>query len=101
MVAEGVETETQLAHLVAERCDQVQGYLCSRPMPFDDLVAFLTRQARALPGVRREDRNPVRLWPLDRDQGLPPSLKPLRTWVLRVLARGRSLSPPLRGVAGS
>jgi diguanylate cyclase (GGDEF)-like protein len=31
--AEGVETEAQLAHLRAEGCDEVQGYLISRPVP--------------------------------------------------------------------
>ncbi|MGU3405026.1 EAL domain-containing protein [Methylobacterium brachiatum] len=30
--AEGVETEAQLAHLRAEGCDEVQGYLISRPV---------------------------------------------------------------------
>jgi EAL domain-containing protein (putative c-di-GMP-specific phosphodiesterase class I) len=31
-VAEGVENETQLEFLAAERCDAVQGYLISRPL---------------------------------------------------------------------
>ncbi len=33
VVAEGVETEAQLAYLRANRCDQAQGYLFSRPLP--------------------------------------------------------------------
>ncbi|WP_374661618.1 putative bifunctional diguanylate cyclase/phosphodiesterase [Inhella sp.] len=32
-VAEGVETESQLAFLRAEGCDQAQGFLLSRPLP--------------------------------------------------------------------
>ncbi len=33
VVAEGVETDAQLAYLRANRCDQAQGYLFSRPLP--------------------------------------------------------------------
>jgi EAL domain-containing protein (putative c-di-GMP-specific phosphodiesterase class I) len=32
VVAEGVETEDQLAELHAEGCDEVQGYLLCRPL---------------------------------------------------------------------
>ena len=33
VVAEGVETESQLEFLRASKCDEIQGYLISRPMP--------------------------------------------------------------------
>jgi EAL domain-containing protein (putative c-di-GMP-specific phosphodiesterase class I)/CheY-like chemotaxis protein len=33
VVAEGVETEAQLAYLARHRCDQIQGYYFSRPVP--------------------------------------------------------------------
>jgi diguanylate cyclase (GGDEF)-like protein len=38
-VAEGVETEAQLDFLLAQGCDQVQGYLFSRPQPADSFTA--------------------------------------------------------------
>jgi diguanylate cyclase (GGDEF)-like protein len=41
VVAEGVETETQLDWLRTEHCGQVQGYLLGRPMPSRDIGAFL------------------------------------------------------------
>ena len=39
--AEGVETAAQLDQLRAEGCDQVQGYLFSRPVPARDVAALL------------------------------------------------------------
>ncbi|WP_324779587.1 putative bifunctional diguanylate cyclase/phosphodiesterase [Thiobacillus sedimenti] len=41
VVAEGVETEAQLAYLRANRCDQAQGYLFSRPLPPEACLALL------------------------------------------------------------
>jgi EAL domain-containing protein (putative c-di-GMP-specific phosphodiesterase class I) len=43
VVAEGVETDEVLDFLRAANCDEVQGYLLARPMPFDDLRALLRR----------------------------------------------------------
>ena len=37
VVAEGVETEEQAKILRLLRCDQMQGYLIARPLPFEDL----------------------------------------------------------------
>ena len=42
--AEGVETIGQLAHLRAEGCQQVQGYLFSRPVPARDIPALLIKR---------------------------------------------------------
>ncbi len=41
VVAEGVELETQMAYLRNLKCDIAQGYLIGRPMPADDLMAFM------------------------------------------------------------
>ncbi len=40
-VAEGVETEEQLALVAAEGCAEAQGYLISSPMPAPDVFGFL------------------------------------------------------------
>lgn len=42
-VAEGVETESQLALLWQMTCDQAQGYLYSRPLPTAELLDLLKR----------------------------------------------------------
>ena len=39
VVAEGVETEGQLAELVALGCDEAQGYFFAPPQPVQDLRA--------------------------------------------------------------
>lgn len=41
VVAEGVETAEQMAQMLALDCDCGQGYLFSRPLPIDDLLALL------------------------------------------------------------
>ena len=41
VIAEGVESRAQLELLMREGCDAVQGYLFSRPLPFDEFVAGL------------------------------------------------------------
>jgi len=45
VLAEGVETEGQLAFLRGRGCDTYQGYLCSRPVPADEFAALLRAQA--------------------------------------------------------
>jgi EAL domain-containing protein (putative c-di-GMP-specific phosphodiesterase class I) len=43
VVAEGVETDTQLAQLRELGCDGAQGFLLGRPVPEGDVEALLTR----------------------------------------------------------
>ena len=45
-VAEGVETEEQAIFLASHGCDVLQGYLVSRPLPREDLPAFVKRASR-------------------------------------------------------
>ena len=48
VVAEGVERPEQLEFLKAERCDEVQGYLVSRPVEADGLLQLLRADAMPL-----------------------------------------------------
>jgi len=41
VIAEGVENTEQLGFLRAERCDEVQGYLVSKPMPADSFSDWI------------------------------------------------------------
>ena len=43
VVAEGIETIEQLEFLKEEKCDEVQGYLFSKPVPFDEFVVLLNQ----------------------------------------------------------
>jgi diguanylate cyclase (GGDEF)-like protein len=45
VVAEGVETAEQLAYLRAKGCDTVQGYYFAKPLPPDELAAFVGDRA--------------------------------------------------------
>ncbi|WP_320416775.1 EAL domain-containing protein [Candidatus Nitrotoga sp. AM1P] len=47
VVAEGVETQGQLGLLIANHCDEVQGYYFSRPLPVEEATALL-REGRSL-----------------------------------------------------
>ena len=42
-IAEGVEEAGQLAFLKARGCDEMQGYLTSRPVPASEIAAFVRR----------------------------------------------------------
>ncbi|HEC62614.1 MAG TPA: EAL domain-containing protein [bacterium] len=44
VVAEGVETEEQLAFLIPLQCDLIQGYLASRAVPPDRLIQLIEKK---------------------------------------------------------
>ena len=41
LVAEGVETEEQAEYLKSIGCDSVQGYFFSKPLPLEEVIAYL------------------------------------------------------------
>jgi CheY-like chemotaxis protein len=47
VVAEGADTEGQVGLLIANHCDEIQGYYFSRPLPADEATALL-RAGRSL-----------------------------------------------------
>ena len=63
VVAEGVETPSQLARLCKLECNQFQGFLRARPMPAEDFEALFRlmltseRPLTVVPGGKNEARN--------------------------------------------
>jgi EAL domain-containing protein (putative c-di-GMP-specific phosphodiesterase class I) len=53
VVAEGVDAEEQAMVLDRLGCDQLQGYLFSKPLPFDDVTALLGSEAGKRKARRR------------------------------------------------
>jgi diguanylate cyclase len=47
VVAEGVETEGELAFLQAHQCDEAQGYYFSRPLAPQQFARFLEASSKA------------------------------------------------------
>ena len=47
VIAEGVESEDQAKILRLLRCDELQGYLYSKPIPFDEMTAMLKRETKS------------------------------------------------------
>ena len=85
-VAEGVETEDQLAVLKSESCDTAQGFLFSVPVPFKDIQSSMLADRRGLAAVdvlseRRGDCNNLPVAPelqpaLELPQAAPSSAAP-------------------------
>ena len=48
VVAEGIENEAEAAYLRTRGCDEAQGFLFARPMPFDDLMDWLAERTAAM-----------------------------------------------------
>lgn len=49
VVAEGVETQEQLNFLAMQGCDQVQGFLLSKPLNAEDCLTLLKNQSKPQP----------------------------------------------------
>jgi diguanylate cyclase len=47
VIAEGVESEEQAKALRLLRCDEMQGYLFCRPVPFEQITALLEKEKAA------------------------------------------------------
>ncbi len=56
VIAQGVENESQLALLIAHRCDAIQGYFFSRPVPAVEMMALL-RAEKTLPARMLQPRH--------------------------------------------
>ncbi len=56
VIAEGVETETQLAFLRALNCDEIQGFLLSQPHPADHIATLIRNHSKS-PGFGRPATN--------------------------------------------
>lgn len=52
VIAEGVETPAQLGFLAANECDEIQGYLLSRPLDEKALTRFVQHENPALDALR-------------------------------------------------
>ena len=47
VIGEGVETDEQCRVLLELECDEIQGYLVSRPVPANEVVRMLQQNALA------------------------------------------------------
>ena len=59
VLAEGVETEEQLAFLRREGCNELQGYLLGRPGPiweYEEVVSLAANQTAMRPRRQRHER---------------------------------------------
>jgi EAL domain-containing protein (putative c-di-GMP-specific phosphodiesterase class I) len=58
VIAEGIENITQLVILRAQLCDIAQGFLFSKPIPANEVLAFVTKaHEQDLPGIKLESSN--------------------------------------------
>jgi diguanylate cyclase (GGDEF)-like protein/PAS domain S-box-containing protein len=76
VLAEGVETESQLGFLRQRGCNSMQGYLFSRPLPPEQFAALL-REARTLPAGPAAQEAPRTLLLVDDEANILRALQRL------------------------
>jgi diguanylate cyclase (GGDEF)-like protein len=69
VIAEGIETESQLNILKNLGCDYGQGYLMSKPLPKDVMEELLYQKQNWLPSIQEESISPVT--ELTKDKNIP------------------------------
>lgn len=77
VIAEGVETEGQLKMLIANHCDEVQGFLFSRGLPADDVAQLLKEKMALSQELLSEGRPQRRLLLVDDEENILSALKRL------------------------
>ena len=77
VIAEGVETEAQLAYLRRHGCDEMQGYFFSRPLVPDDFAELLRQERCLAPRLDDPARGRQTLLLLDDEPSIRSSLKRL------------------------
>jgi EAL domain-containing protein (putative c-di-GMP-specific phosphodiesterase class I)/FixJ family two-component response regulator len=77
VVAEGVETESQLAFLSSHGCDEMQGYHFSRPVPAAEATEMLRQQRRLQRRTSSENDGSRTLLLLDDEENVLLALKRL------------------------
>ena len=77
VIAEGVETQGQLNYLTRHGCDEIQGYLFSRPVPADAFERLLTERCRLQPTAAAEGVQGKTVLLVDDDANVIASLQRL------------------------
>lgn len=77
VIAEGVETEGQLKMLVANHCDEIQGFLFSRGLPADDVAQLLKEKMALSQALLSEGKPHRRLLLVDDEENILSALKRL------------------------
>lgn len=89
VIAEGVETEAQLGYLRGLHCEEMQGYLFSRPLPPEELECLM-REGRRLHTSSDGDEGTRVLLVVDDDPGILSALgRLLHGTEIQVLTAGR------------
>ena len=77
VVAEGVETEAQCQFLRRHRCDEMQGYYFSRPLPPIEITTLLVEKKHLPENILMLQKSLRTLLLVDADAGIPAALQQL------------------------